>query len=295
MKKSVRFEYLNLARDIFPSVRSGTRGMDLIFCRNVLMYYDEQTAHSIVSRLYRSLSEGGWLITGTDDPPMHEFDMFDFIPTEHGLAYRRANHSPSVDSLSEPELSPSSEVPPPPAAETEQRQPAVETRERPRVAKPLGNKRLAEARAALAEGDYQRAADLTDDLRGQGAIIHVKAMASIDLAAAAEACQTATSKRPLSQELHYLNAVLMMDLNRHHEAAESLRRVLFLDESLALVHFSLGAALRSIGDFDGARQAFRSTVALCDSVPPDQPVPLGDKETAGQLRALAKTQLDSCP
>jgi chemotaxis protein methyltransferase CheR len=283
MKKSLRFDYLNLAVDNYPSIRSGTRGMDLILCRNVLLYYDQQTIHSIVGRLFRSLAEGGWLIIGPSDPPIHEYDMFDFVPTEHGLAYRKANLSFRADSVAEPEASGALHV----------NSSAAEARSTPKVAKPLRKQRLAEARQALADGDYQRAADLTTDLRGEGAIIHIKALAGIDVALAAKACAAAISKRPLSQELHYLNAGLMMELNRHRDAAESLRRVLYLDESLALVHFSLGTALRKLGDIEGAQNAFRSTLEICDRSPPDQPVPLGDDETADQLRAQAKTQLDA--
>jgi chemotaxis protein methyltransferase CheR len=287
MKKSVRFDYLNLAVDNYPSIRSGTRGMDLILCRNVLLYYDPQTIHSVVGRLSRSLAEGGWLIIASSDPPIHEFDMFDFVPTEHGLAYRKANLSLTANSVADPHASGALDV------STSGAVSGAATRNTSKVAKPLRKQRLAEARQALAGGDYQQAADLTTDLRGEGAIIHIKALANIDVALAAKACAAETSKRPLSQQLNYLNAVLMMDLNRHHEAAESLRRVLYLDESLALVHFKLGTALRKLRDVEGAQRAFRSTVEICDRSPPDQPVPLGDDETAGELRALAKTQLEA--
>jgi chemotaxis protein methyltransferase CheR len=171
--------------------------------------------------------------------------------------------------------------------------PQAARREMPKIAKPSRHKMLAEARQALADGDFQRAADLTSDVRGEGAIIHIKALANIDVTLAEKACAAATMKRPLSQELRYLYAILLMDLNRYVEAAESLRRVLYLDGSLALAHFSLGTALRTLGDIDGARQAFRRTLDSCDRSPPDQPVPLGEDTTAGQLRALAKAQLDA--
>ena len=287
IKKSVRFEYLNLALDNYPSIASGTRGMDLIMCRNVMIYFDQQTVDSVVARIYRSLAEGGWLITAASDPPILDYEMFDFVPTEYGLAYRKANMSVGANSAADPgESKPVDTNATPAKSETKTRLTSTAT-------KRTGSRRVAEARQALADGDYQRAADLTSDLRGEGSVIHIKAMASIDVTLAAKACATATSKRPLSQELHYLNAVLLMDLNRHEEAAESLRRVLYLDESLALVHFSLGAALRTLGDFEGAQRAFRNTVEICDRSPQNEPVPLGDDETMGELRALAKTQLDA--
>jgi predicted Zn-dependent protease len=213
--------------------------------------------------------------------------MFDFVPTEDGLVYRRANMSLSADSVEHPDASEALDVKNnPTVAETT----SNETSKSP---KPRGNARLAEAKQALADGDYQRAADLTTDMRGEGAIIQIKALASIDITLAAKACAAATQKRPLSQELHYLNAVVMMELNRHQEAVESLQRVLYLDESLALVQFSLGTALRTLGDIEGAQLAFRNTLEICNRSPENQPVPFGDDQTSGELNALAKTQLDA--
>lgn len=299
MKKSVRFENLNLALDNYPSTGSGTRSMDLILCRNELLCFDQQTIDSVLERLFRSLAEGGWLITSPGDPPILDFEMFDFVPTEDGLAYRKANMSPTAGVPQDPQVSPALD------AKTSDAAPDVTSPAKSRarskatsittsnVTTPRGNKRFAEARQALADGDCQRAADLTTDLRGEGAIIHIKALAGIDVELAAEACALATKRRPLSQELQYLNAVLMMDLNQHHQAVESLRRVLFLDESLALAHYSLGTALRNLGDIAGAHQAYRNTLEICDRAPQDELVPLGDDETVGQLRALAKTQLSA--
>ena len=250
IKKSVRIEHLNLALDNYPSTASGTRGMDLIMCRNVLIYFDEPTIQSVVARLFRSLADGGWLITAPSDPPIYQYDLFDFVPTDDGLAYRKANLTlgdrPAVEPLSAGAavVKPSATVP------------RVERRDRSKIATPSRYKLLAEARQALDDGDFQRAADLTSDVRGEGAVIHIKALANIDVPLAAKACAAAMDRRPLSQELRYLYSILLMDMDRHQEAAESLRRVLYLDGSLAVAHFSLGTALRTLGDMDGALAPF---------------------------------------
>jgi chemotaxis protein methyltransferase CheR len=310
IKRSVRFEHLNLALGNYPSTGSGTRGIDLIFCRNVLSNFDEQTIQLVVGRLFRSLAEGGWLIIASDDPPVFEYEAFDFVPTDHGLAYRRANLSceestPFADPPASEALDVTtsrvvtkadakvSRVVTRADAKVSRVVTRAETAAGSKATKPFGSKARAEARKALADGDFQRAADLTTDLRGDGAIIHIKAMSSIDVARAEQACVVATKRRPFSQELQYLYAVVLMDLNRHKEAAESLRRVLYLDGSLARVHFSLGTTLRRLGDVEEAQLAFRSAVEICDRASPDQPVPLGEDETMGELRALAKTQLEA--
>ena len=62
LKKLVTFSYLNLAEDVYPSLVNSTNGMDIIFCRNVLMYFAPEQAVRVIKNLYHSLVDGGWLI-----------------------------------------------------------------------------------------------------------------------------------------------------------------------------------------------------------------------------------------
>lgn len=60
----VDFQRHNLWRDSYPS------GFDIIVCRNVLLYFDEDAVAHAARSFHRSLSEGGVLITGPADPPL---------------------------------------------------------------------------------------------------------------------------------------------------------------------------------------------------------------------------------
>ncbi|HJV37066.1 CheR family methyltransferase, partial [Geomonas sp.] len=55
VKRMVHFEYLNLAEDSYPSLPTNTNAMDLIFCRNVLMYFSPEMARTVVAKLNKSL------------------------------------------------------------------------------------------------------------------------------------------------------------------------------------------------------------------------------------------------
>ena len=85
----VSFEYLNLAEDTYPSFATNTVGMDLILCRNVLIYFDQQTITRVAQRLFQSLSPGGWLIAGASDPPLHRYAPFEVNSTAIGRVYVR--------------------------------------------------------------------------------------------------------------------------------------------------------------------------------------------------------------
>ena len=64
IRRMVSFGYLNLAEDSYPSLFTNTTAMDLIFCRNVLMYFTRDMARTVVHKLNRSLVEGGFLVVG---------------------------------------------------------------------------------------------------------------------------------------------------------------------------------------------------------------------------------------
>ena len=85
----MRFEYLNLALDLYPSIATGTRNLDLILCRNVLIYFGRETVKAVARRLFDSLAEGGWLLLAAGDPIIDDYAPFETIVTEKGVAYRR--------------------------------------------------------------------------------------------------------------------------------------------------------------------------------------------------------------
>jgi chemotaxis protein methyltransferase CheR len=78
IKKRVRFERFNLLTDPAPNTT-----FDIIFCRNVMIYFDHPTKEKVVSKLCRALNKGGYFIIGGAES---------LNGLSHGLSYR----SPSV-------------------------------------------------------------------------------------------------------------------------------------------------------------------------------------------------------
>jgi len=58
IKDLVSFGRHNLLTDSSPGI------FDIIFCRNVMIYFDENTKQKVVEKLYGSLEHGGYLIIG---------------------------------------------------------------------------------------------------------------------------------------------------------------------------------------------------------------------------------------
>lgn len=60
VRRLVRFGRVNLMDESYPV----DQDMDVIFCRNVLIYFDKATQQSVLSRLCHHLRPGGYLIVG---------------------------------------------------------------------------------------------------------------------------------------------------------------------------------------------------------------------------------------
>lgn len=63
IKSLVEFKYFNLNKDIGWERRK----YDVIFCRNVMIYFDNPTKEKLCRRLYEALKPGGYLIIGLSE------------------------------------------------------------------------------------------------------------------------------------------------------------------------------------------------------------------------------------
>jgi chemotaxis protein methyltransferase CheR len=307
IRRRVIFEPLNLALDIYPSLANGTWGLDLIFCRNVLIYFDRETVRAVATRLHAALGNEGWLITASSDPPLSDAAPYETVVTDQGIFYRKTTPAPAV-------LSPWP-VGPPPESEKENAifptpsatPGGIDSGPEPlrasasigaaAVQDPTPLSRLGEeltaARADLAQGHYADAAERARAIGdvSEAAALRVRALANLDPAEAERACALAIERHPLSGELHYLHAVLLHTLGRDDDAARAARRVLFLDRSMAIAHFLHGVILRRRGDRARAWRAFRNARDLCAARPAAEIVPLSDGEPAGRLAETAALQM----
>ncbi|HOK03051.1 MAG TPA: protein-glutamate O-methyltransferase CheR [Spirochaetota bacterium] len=58
LKKMVNFYYLNFFKNPFP------KNLDIIFCRNVMIYFDKAHQRELVANFYQSIYEHGYLFIG---------------------------------------------------------------------------------------------------------------------------------------------------------------------------------------------------------------------------------------
>ncbi|WP_145370704.1 CheR family methyltransferase [Maioricimonas rarisocia] len=302
IRDRVVLQYLNLADDSYPSFATHTWGLDVILCRNVLIYFDEQTVARVGRQLYESLRPGGWLLIGASDPPLRECAPFVVETADCGLIYRRpslpAIGNPSDDVRTAPGRSTSLRRSASRVSSSGSRPESISTSRGESGRAASGSERRSgpadnAAQRAFRDGEYARAERLLSQSLDEAdqCALYVRSVACRDSGDAARLCAECLSRNPTSTELHFLHAALLMELEQNLEAAEAARRVLFLDRTLAAAHFMLGAILRRLGDDSGAARAFRNASRICRARPPAEVQPLSDGERADRLAQAAEQNL----
>lgn len=83
LRKRVEFRELNLAKDW-----AGLPPLDLVFLRNVLIYFNVETKKEILGKIRRLLRPGGYLLLGGAETTFNLDDAFERVPIERTSFYR---------------------------------------------------------------------------------------------------------------------------------------------------------------------------------------------------------------
>jgi len=87
VRELIRFEPHNLAAPVWPQVQAGS--LDVIFCRNVIIYFDHPTIVGVMERFYESLRPGGWLFLGYSESLFKISTRFEMVEVGGTFAYQR--------------------------------------------------------------------------------------------------------------------------------------------------------------------------------------------------------------
>jgi chemotaxis protein methyltransferase CheR len=257
IRRMVTFAPLNLAADGYPSVVTNTGAMDLVFCRNVLMYFTRDAQRATVARLQRSLVRGGWLLVGPAEASAEL--LRPLVPVNYPDAtFYRKDPAPAVAPAPEPPPEPHPASPPGPVTP-------------PATGQADGSK-------PEARNDLERARALAD----QGSLDE-----------ALRLCEAALARNRLDPEPHLLLAAICQERGEIPAALEALRGALYLAPDSAPAHFLLGSLLLREGRRRRGRRCIETVVALLDPLPRDELVPGGDGLTAGRLLETARAYLEA--
>ena len=317
-RERIRFLQHNLATSPLPQPELGLAEVDLLLCRNVLMYFSPERAAATLRRLLSCLTADGVLLLSAVEAG---------IATQAGLSgyWAGCNYALSASSRLAPSPArmprPAAPVTPPPAAVVRdtaaglapaalggaEPEPLVGTppalATNPAPAYPERQQHWQQALLAQASGQYPQA---------QQALLEYLACAGLDLAQKHQACllmarcwadqqrgaeaedwlQRALQLDPGSATAYWLMALLAQQKAQGKAALVALQKALYLEPDFILAHFHQARLLRLEGRLGASHKALQTCRRLLEQQAPQTLLPQGDGLSCGQLLKLCEQLLE---
>ncbi len=97
LKRRVTFAHLNLVDDDYPSLLTNTNAMDLILCRNVLLYFAPGRILEVVQRFHRALLDDGQLVLGPVEASQINFPDLLSVPSPGVALFQKRGSVPDTE------------------------------------------------------------------------------------------------------------------------------------------------------------------------------------------------------
>jgi chemotaxis protein methyltransferase CheR len=226
------------------------RQLDLIFCCNVLLYFEEQAIRRAESLFFDALAPGGWLVLGPAEALRFERERWQTHIYPGALLYRK-----------------------PPTGES---QPVVLHPPAPLPERPLPTPPLTHSEAVLAarEKRYEDAARILSDILARqpdhvGAHVLMGSVLGNQgvLPEALRHLESALQLDPLLADAHYLKGVLLLETDQRQTGEHALRSALYCQRGHPLAALILGHLHQRNGDAARARRTWQEALDFLAETP----------------------------
>jgi chemotaxis protein methyltransferase CheR len=250
VRRVVDFRYQNLVREPYPTATMG--GWDVIFCRNVTIYFRIESTRRVIDNLFESLNPGGYLFIGHSETLTGITDRFETVEVDGVFLHRKplATTSMSFPELVETRLRKGTDAKPveetprlrPPAAAVAGRPHEVPEAARgiPESVPDSAETHLLAARAYADNGDF-------DDALGSA--------------------REALRLDPLLAAARYILGLIYLRTGQTDEAIAEFKRTVYADDTFVLAHLNLGNLCRARGDYAEACREYEDAKRALERAP----------------------------
>lgn len=314
IKKMVHFSQLNLSCDSFPSTMNNTQGIDVIFCRNVLMYFLPESAKQVSKRFHLALNPNGWLITSQVELIDDYFSLFERIMFGQGIFYRKTENADRSSYRSKSLALKQNEVP------KSKNSFEINARQVPKdINQAIGKRKIqtnhvassrpdnavvlnksVEGLKLLEESKYsecvdwclKRLSEKKDD--SEIIIILIKANANLGkLDIARDWAEYLMKNAGLDIGIMYIYASILMEQKDWNMAEKILIKILYLKPDHLAAQLYLGNTLKKLGKNQLALKYIQKLIQHLKQLNVDEIVPDFEGMTAGRLLQMTEIYLET--
>ena len=284
VKNMVSFDYINLADNIAPLPLKGS--WDIIFCRNVLIYFKPELIETIIKGFSDSMKDNGYLFIGFSEMLAGNNKSFRPARFDEVFVYKKQG-ALAAAKKQDKKLSPAINVQ---HMKEEASRAHLEERER-------ANSLYSEAFEIFIKEDFDTALEkVKESLKLDpfnpyslilSARIYFEREQYVD---AWEACDSAINLAAFLAEAHYILGIVYEKYNLIEHSVRELNKSIELKPSFIMARFAL-ARIVAESDKKSAIQQYKEAIRICSEKSPDEFVDFSGGFTCRPLIDLCKKKI----
>jgi len=301
IKERVNFSHLNLNEKSYSVLNPISEKVDVILCRNVLMYFNDEKRNDVIHKLTKYLVNGGWFVTGPAESGFVQSKELSPVKFTNVIFFQKGPVSPKrtqpfspVNNKNRQEIKPLKNKATPEPSKPNPDQPAQSDTNN--ALKQNYDIYLA-ALKEYEKGNYSQSAEKLSNILIQGnsdnnsfllgadsMILLAKSYANMgDIANALKWCEKAIAAEKLNPEIYYFRSTIYQSMGDNKASIRALKQALYLDPEFVMAYFSLGLILQTENRSPESKKNMENALSLLKSKEPDEILPYSEGMTAGRL------------
>lgn len=300
IKNKVKFTQINLMEKDYTLHPAMTEAVDVILCRNVLMYFNDQKRNDAILNLAKFLTKDGWLITTPAETGFIQLPELSPVKFPNAIFYKKGLPRKVDDPtfVTDMKNDPNKIKPQPqkPAKSPKKIQHLARRSSDLIPSDKLDYDIYLGAVQDYEKGDYTQAVSklssiLTEDINNNSflmktdsIVLLAKSYANMGKVEKAKYwCEKAIDSEKLNPEIYYLLSTILQAAGDINASIRALKQALYLDPEFIMAHFTLGLLQQQENKLYESKKSITNALSLLKNKDPDEMLTYSDGMTAGLL------------
>lgn len=285
VREIVKFDYLNLNDDSYPSMFNGTNTQDLILCRNVLIYFDREHTIKVMHKLSNCLLPGAYLMLGASDPvEIKNTELY--FHHDNGILFSRpiVKQVKLLEKNLDINLAPKLQITKTPKQKSQLH---ISKFDENTLMQLLNQEQWQEALAYIERYENEQC--------GSTLLLTAKATALAnlgDLKDAEHLFKKSLTLDSTNKYSYFTYALVLLELNQITDAEKALRKTLFIDHKFVSAHYQLGLLLIRTKKWTQGLKCLTNALLIAQKSEPLQNVPGSKGISYGRLSEILTYEIE---
>ena len=300
IRSMVVFKQLNLVEDNYPSVHNFTHNLDVVFCRNVLMYFTNELILQVGHRFFDALNPQGWLITSAVELNDELFPRFTKMSFENSILYRKTHQGQLLSRTEVPLEKPVSPLRRLHVQPKREAKPVRDSLNHHVHHRPIGQtpdiSPIEMAARLFRKGAYPECVTFC-----QNAMLNVlnppllmlylaKSYANIGKhGEALLTCDQLLKLDALNSEAYFIKATILLEKQELDLAVIALQRGLYINHDHLMLHFLMSNVMRRMSNMSGYAVHLKNVKRILSGLDDNHILDEVDGLTAGRFREMVNS------